>query len=115
MTEIEPDPCVGCIKNGHLCYGCSDKESWEEKYLYDEQGNLKTTGIKKGSTKMSEKIPCKIVLTKTNGDFKKCYCSVHNQYLLYVYTIKGNCGMRCQVGEDNQSYLDFDTPVTSIS
>jgi hypothetical protein len=43
MSKIPPDPCNNCLKNGHLCYGCSDKEKWESKYLYDKQGNIKTS------------------------------------------------------------------------
>lgn len=36
--KIEPYPCDGCLKQGHLCYGCYEIEQWESKYLFDSKG-----------------------------------------------------------------------------
>lgn len=64
---MKPYPCDGCLKSGHLCYGCMDIEKWENENLYDSEGN-QILGLKE-AIELSRKI---VADNKTNtGDETK--------------------------------------------
>jgi hypothetical protein len=56
------------------------------------------------------KQPCKIINQYQDVNIYKLKCETHDQSLLYIYTYGDKICVCCQVGEDNHSGGDYDSP-----